>query len=408
MTLCLSIHVQAQRHVVYSDDIATLQVVVNDDWLQPPVMQLGSSDVINISFDELSHTYHRYTYHITHCDANWNPSKGLFLSDYLAGFNGETIDDCEESINTNQLYTHYSLQIPNERCRLKMSGNYRLSVIDDETEDTVLTACFYVVEPKVMPRITVLDNTDIDIRKSHQQLEVRIDYGKLPQATDPRRQFTVKAMQNERVDNMVTLPPAPQLMNGAMQWTHCRPLIFDAGNEYHKFEFLDAHRNSLGVESVEWDPDDERFHAHIFHDYERRSYTSEHDANGAFYVRNSDNIENNTTTDYSITHFYLDTPKLPGDVYIEGKWTLNTLSDKYRMEYLPTMKCYHLALPLKMGYYSYQYLFVPSYSTLSRPVTCPTEGNFYETNNDYAIFVYFRGDIDRTDRLVGYLSYAKR
>lgn len=389
---------QAQRHCIHSDRIATLQVVANNDWLQPPVIRLGTRDVLNIGFDDLTHTYHRYTYTITHCEADWSESTELFTSDYLAGFqNGETIDDYEESINTNQLYNHYRLRIPNDRCAIKMSGNYRLDVFDDESGDTMLTARFYVVEPIVNTSISVLGNTDIDNRHSHQQMDLRIDYPASLQATDPRRQFTVKIQQNERTDNMKVCPPAPRLTNGSMIWTHCRDLIFDGGNEYHKFEFLDPHRNSLGVESVSWDG--EMYHVNVFHDYERRSYVYDEDANGAFYVRNSDNVENDITTDYAMTHFYLDTPPLPGDVFIEGKWTLNTLSDKYLMEYDEDGKCYHIALPLKMGYYSYQYLFIPNGHDESR--TCPTEGNFYQTENKYTVFTYFRGNIDRTDRLVG-------
>lgn len=375
-----------------------MQVVVNEDWLNPPVLTLGTRDVLNISFDDLTHTYHRYTYTITHCEADWSESQGLFSSDYIEGFqNGETIDDYAESINTNQLYNHYSLCIPNDRCRLKMSGNYRLDVIEDETGDTMLTARFYVVEQKVSVSATVSGNTDIDNRHSHQQLDLRIDYPASLQATSPREQFTVKVMQNERIDNMITCPPAPRLANGSMMWQHCRDLIFDGGNEYHKFEILDPHRNSLGVENVSWDG--ELYHIDIFHDYERRSYVYDEDANGAFYVRNSDNIENDVSTDYVMANFYLDTPKLPGDVFLEGKWTLNTLSDKYAMEYDEVQKCYTLTTPIKMGYYSYQYLFIPDNDKQSR--ICPTEGNFFQTENKYTIFAYFRGNTDRTDRLVG-------
>lgn len=400
LSLCLGLNAWAQRHAVYADNIATLQVNVNNDWLSLPVMTLGSNDVLKVSFDELSHTYHRYTYHVVHCEADWTPSDALFTSDYLAGINGLTIDDFEESINTNQLYTHYTVQLPNDQCAVKMSGNYKLCVIDDETGDTALCAAFYVVEPRVNVGVKVLTDTDIDVRRSHQQVELRVDYPANLRVTDPRSQFVVKVMQNERVDNMVQCPPAPILMNGGMQWTHCRDLIFDAGNEYHKFEFLDPHLNSMGVDRVFWNEQLERYCVEIFHDYERRSYVYDEDANGAFYVRNSDNTENDITTDYTLTRLSLDTPKLNGDVYVEGKWTYNSIDSRYKLEYDPEQRCYTTELPLKMGYYSYQYLFVPYGS--EKAVVCPTEGSFYETENHYSVLVYFRSNIDRTDRLVGY------
>lgn len=403
----------AQRHTIYSDRIATLQVVAGDNWLVPPIIELNGHNAINISFDDLTHEYHRYTYSITHCEHDWSTSEGLFTSDYISGFqNGETIDDYEESINTNQLYNHYSLRIPNEKCRLRMSGNYRVDVIDDDTRDTMFTARFMVVEPLVSTSLLVQTNTDIDVRKSHQQLEVRIDYPSTLRVVSPREQFFVKAMQNGRIDNMVTLPPAPQLLNGSMIWTHCRQLIFPAGNEYHKFEFFDPHRNSLNVEQVIWDKESECYDVHLYHDYKRPSYVYDEDANGAFYVRNSDNIENNTTTDYVYVHFYLDTPPFDGNIYINGVWTLNRLTEQYRMDYVPEMKCYHIALPLKYGYYSYQYLFVPNgkgnvngYGNKpGEAITCPTEGDFFETENQYTILTYYRGQMDRADRLVGSIT----
>lgn len=402
MALCMSQNAQAQRHAVYADNIATLQVVADNDWLNIPAIELGSRSHISISFDELSHTYHRYSYTVTHCEADWSESTELFTSDYIEGFqSGATIDDFEESINTNQLYTHYTLNLPNDRCSFRMSGNYRCDVIDEETLDTVLTARFYVVEPLVRTSALKLVDTDIDIRKSHQQLDVRIDYPQSLTTTDPRKQFTVKVMQNERVDNMRTLSPAPQLMHNAMQWTHSRELIFDAGNEYHKYEFLDVHRNSLGVEHIRWDG--EAYHIDIFHDTPRRNYVYDEDANGSFLVRNSDNIEVNTATEYAVTHFYLDTPPLQGDVYIEGKWTLNDISEKYLMTYNEQQHCYEIALPLKMGYYSYQYLFVPYGST--KATVCPTEGSFFETENSYTVLTYYRGNIDRATRLVGIKTF---
>jgi hypothetical protein len=44
----------AQRHIVYSDDIRSLQVVAGVKWQELPIITLGGADRINIAFDELS------------------------------------------------------------------------------------------------------------------------------------------------------------------------------------------------------------------------------------------------------------------------------------------------------------------------------------------------------------------
>ena len=66
---------------IHNPQIRSLQVVVNQDWLSPAVMRLGTDDVLNISFDELSHNYHRYIYKVEHCEADWTTSGDIFESD---------------------------------------------------------------------------------------------------------------------------------------------------------------------------------------------------------------------------------------------------------------------------------------------------------------------------------------
>ena len=171
------VDVMAQRHEILSDNIASLQVVAGDDWLSPPITMLHGGDPINVSFDDLTHEYRRYAYRLEHCEADWSVSTELFASDFCEGFNEDNIiDDVTESINTNTLYTHYRLQIPNENCKIKMSGNYKLTVYDENTGEEVMNACFMVVDPKVNVRLGVTSNTDIDTNKSHQQVSMDLNF----------------------------------------------------------------------------------------------------------------------------------------------------------------------------------------------------------------------------------------
>ena len=364
------------------------------------IIRLDSSDRITISFDDFTHQYHRYVYSLTHCEPDWTPTEGLFTTDYVTGFQDDnTIEDYQESINTNQLYTHYMLRIPNAICRPKISGNYQLDIIDDDTKQIVITARFMVTENVVNISRNVLTDTDLDVRSHHQQIALRVDYPNTLKASNPRDQFRVLVMQNHRSDNQVWCPPAPIVRPGTMEWTHTKELVFPAGNEFHKFEILDVHRNSMGVDHIDWDG--EWYNVHLFHDYPRRAYVYDEDADGAFYLRNSDNRENDITSEYVKVNFYLDTPRLEGDVYIDGKWTYNELSEKYLMEYDDENKWYHAEIPLKYGYYSYEYLnILPSYSK-RQTKTSDTEGDFFQTENRYLVMVYYRGNGDRYWRLIG-------
>lgn len=155
----------------------------------------------------------------------------------------------------------------------------------------------------------------------------------------------------------------------------------------------------MGIETIDWDGSN--YHAYVWTDEPRLSYIYDEDANGAFCIRNSDNVENNTASDYLIVHFRLKTPHQTGDIYLNGAWTNDRFLPQYKMQYNDTQGCYEAAVKLKQGYYSYQYLLMKPDHTL---VPVPSEGNFYQTENRYQALVYFKGIGERTDRLVGYNS----
>ena len=138
----------AQRHEILDPNIRSLQVIADNDWRRMPIIGLRGGQ-LSVSFDDLTHEYHRYAYRLTHCEANWKPSEALFESDYCDGFaSGNTIDDVQESILTNTLYTHYRLTLPNGQCAMKRSGNYLLTIYDENDDDReVARIAFMVTEP---------------------------------------------------------------------------------------------------------------------------------------------------------------------------------------------------------------------------------------------------------------------
>lgn len=401
-TLMLANPATAQRNEIYDRGIASLQVVAGQQWLSLPIVRLGShspEERINISFDDLTHTYHRYVYKIEHCEADWTVSDQLFSSDYIEGFqDGNTIDDVTESINTNTLYTHYSLQIPNDECALKISGNYKLTVYDENDGNRpMFTACFMVVEPVMGVSLDVTTNTDIDINKAHQQVSMQVNYGGL-NVTDPMSQIKTVVMQNRRWDNAKVNPLPQYVMPDGLKWEHNRNLIFQAGNEYHKYEILDVDHPTMGIDRIVWDGNNYR--AYPYACAPRPNYIYDEDANGAFYIRNSDNVENDIASEYVYVHYTLITPqRFDGDIYVNGAWTNDQFTPEYLMTYDEINKRYTATIMQKQGYYSYQYVMVDA-NGVSRVV--PSEGSFYQTENKYQALVYFRGRGERTDRLVGY------
>jgi len=383
---------------IFVPNVRTVTSVVNGDWLNRPVMQLGSSDRLTVGFDELSHQYHRFVYRLEHCEWDWTTSDALFESDWLEGFNGNPIDDYQNSLNTTVLYTHYQLTIPDEHCRLKMSGNYRLTVYDeDRGNERVLEVEFYVVEPLMTIGLEATTNTDIDINRSHQQLSMTVNYNDLPVSNIDEQLHTL-VMQNWRPETARTDVRPTYINMKGLGWEHCRPLIFDAGNEYHKFEVLDVSHPTMGIDHITWDGS--HYQVFPFAQQVRRNYLTDVDADGAFVVRNSENSEVDYTCDYVFVNYVLEAP-YEGRLYLQGLWTTDSDRDQYLMRYDGAKGIYYTQLLQKQGYYSYQYLTedgsIPS-----------AAGSFYQTENRYQALVYYKGIGERAWRLVGYRGLELR
>ena len=386
----------AQQTRSLSDMIRTVRVVMNGDVLLPPVGQLGKSRVA-ISFDRMDHEYTRYIYKVQLCNADWTEATDVFESDFLTGFNGMPIEDYETSFNTTQLYTHYHLTIPNENCRLLLPGNYRLSIYEDGEDEAVAEACFSLFLPKMTVTASVSGNTEIDFNKAHQQITMSVAYGTTT-VVDPERELHTVVIQNRRLDNAVVDLPPNIRKNGGAEWTHRRELAFPAGNEFHKFDLLDVHRAGMGIDRTGWyEP---FFHAKLYESVPGRNYFDEPDANGAYIVRHSGDEDNDTQSEYVLVHFPFKSERMKGgDIYVCGLWDDGLPSERCRMAYDEASGTYEAVVLLKQGYYNYQYRFFPDGSGVGQ--TLRTDGDYYETENEYLILVFHRGQGERYDALVG-------
>ena len=379
-----TLHAQVQQ--IFDQNVRTLTLTVNDDPTLPPYLPFGGRQHLVIEWDEMSHNYKRYVYHIDHCDWDWQPTDGIFESDFLEGLNDQLIEDYEKSFNTTQIYTHYRLRIPDKQLRLRLSGNYRVRIYEedaDRDEDLpVLEARFCIFENAAGIVAQLSSNTDIDFNRSHQQMTLSVGFGTL-QVYDPQRELKVIVMQNRRWDSRIeNLVPNVRRANG-IDFTHNRQLIFPGGSEYHRFEILDVHRTATGVERIEWfEP---YYHATLFAEKPVHAYSYIEDQNGVYVLRSSDDYDDATTAEYIVVHFFLQSPRLQGgDVYVSGWWSGQTFNPDCKMEYDDINQEYHAAILLKQGYYSYEFLQQDG-------LTARTMGSFYETENEYQVLVYYRG-----------------
>jgi hypothetical protein len=388
----------AQQTIVSDPHIQTVTVRSTDSRTTVPVIELNATDSIVITFDELSHDYQRFSYTIEHCDALWQPSP-LSPLDYVSGFAADNlIEPADYSMNTTTDYTHYSFSLPNEQTRMKLSGNYRVSVYsDDYTSTPAFSVCFRVAEPLVPVTAGVSTDTDVDHNATHQQLTLSLATDALT-LRNPLQELSVQVQQNGRTDNLVSDISPTHIAASELRYEHLPSLIFDAGNEFRRFETVTIKQPGMHVDKVRYFTP--FYHATLFTDAPRTdNYSYDQDQNGRFSIRADRTDSPDTEADYLFVHFHLESPKLSGaDVYLHGDLTNYAIDEQSRMSYNNLTGCYETVRLLKQGSYNYQYVSSADGHKLS---TALTEGNHYEAENTYTVYVYYRPVGERYDRLVG-------
>ena len=402
LTLALilgAIGIHAQQMRTFAPNIMTPRLQPVDEVNGLPILPLRGREQLEFSFDDFDTNHERYLYRVEHCDQHFRPTEQLLESSYLqATENTLPIDNYTPSRNTTVNYNHYSLLLPNEDLRMLLPGNYRLSILreaesgEEEEFETIAETFFMVGEQRVSITPSLTTMTDADYNNRHQQLTIEVDFGAL-RLNRPEEELSVYIVQNRRWSEMRKCPAPTFLTLNKMKWQHCRELIFNAGNEFRKFETLSTEYPTLHVEHIGVNTERDGYTATLYTDEVRKNYLYDEDLTGGFIIRNTDNYDNDTESDYIDVHFRLDAPlRLDCPIYVYGEWATNADRELYRMHYNEEANLYESTIKLKQGYYNYYY-DTPDDSV---------EGNFYQTKNEYLILVYARPFGARYDSLVGW------
>jgi len=211
----------------------------------------------------------------------------------------------------------------------------------------------------------------------------------------------VTVLQNFRWDNAIT-NLQPTFVNGSILEYNGEDCLFPGGKEYRW-----ADVRSFRYESDRIDHTDRKASPYIIYlkpDGSRASqpYVTYKDLNGWYNVSTTEFLNPWWETDYAKVRFTFVPPNhKPFDgknVYLLGEITGNDINDDGLMEFNSITGTYQKTLLLKQGFYAYTYVTKDNSST-SGDVSL-TDGNYWETENDYTILVYYRSFSDRYDELV--------
>jgi len=391
------------QNAVYHDEIKSVQLYRDGNELSNPVYELGSDAHLVFKFDDLSEDVKNYSYTLIHCDANWNESY-IQQSEYIDGFANNPVSDYAMSFNTTVKFVNYQVQIPNENCKPKYSGNYALVVFEDnDRQNLVLIHRFYVVEPLVRIDGLVKRATFDPFNGDNQEVNFKI-YNDRLKLLNPGEDIKVVLMQNRRWDNAVSDLKPSFIGENVLQYDYTKKNVFPGGNEFRYFDIRTNRHNGENVGRIEFFRP--YYHVTLLPDAVRsnKAYSTYKEMNGNFVIESQDRVTDfNTECDYEFVHFFLpmESQLVGGSVYVFGALTDWNVNKTNEMKWNFEKAGYELTLLLKQGYYNYEYVYVPEGG--KKVDSSNLEGTFFITENDYQIFVYYHDQASRYDRLVGFV-----
>lgn len=387
----------------YTGKVGAVRVHVSgrSDAPRLSVLRLGSADRLEVGFDLLGSETPILEYRIVHCNADWTPS-GLQPIEYLSGFDVHELPAPEVSRNTLMPYVHYRMVFPNDHTSFKHSGNYLLKVITPGSFDAILAIPFAVSEQSVSVMAQMHSDSFFETRGRYQQVDVEVNFPE--ELYRPEQELQVQVLQNGRWDNSVVLRQPFSATNRSIQYTGARGAVFEAGHEYHKLEHIAERAVGMGIQ-CSYLSSEGLYQIDLFPHMPRANhgYHYDEDHNGLEVIRTNISDYPDTEADYHLVRFILNMPyNQNGDIVLEGEaFRYMSLKEK-TMHYDNHINAYTLALPLKMGYQEFTYLYRPYGSRQLHSEHI--EGNYYQTTNNYSILVYRRSFNDRSDRLIAFFD----
>lgn len=389
----------------YHDEVQTVLLHPKGFELDKPVIYLDNMiEQMHLQFDILADEAPYLYYTLVHCDNKWQPTD-LPKNDYLAGFFQEEIDKFTFSVNTFVNYVHYDLLFPTTNMMPKLSGNYLLVVTGENPDDIYFTRRFYVVENIARINATIPRYPfDMNLGINKQEVDLDIVY---PDIFNSRadQYASVTIQQNGRWDNAAFGLKPTFVYPEKISYINNEKTVFESGNQYLRINTSNFDNRPEKTRSVY--REENGYVVTLFEDTKRSThiYDKDEDLFGEKYIYlERDNFDATNEADYAQVDFFLSWPlyMIGKDVYIMGAITDWKLDDNAKMEYDPERRGYKKSLLLKQGYYDYMYAVKDNASGITS--VAPVNGDFWETNNMYHVFVYLFDPIENYDKLIGYTT----
>ena len=351
-----------------------------------PVFNL--SDKIFFSFDDLNTKKSSFYYKINHYDFEWKPSK-ILKSEYIDGYDDNLIESFDNSYNTLIDYTNYQISIPNKDLKLKISGNYSIS-IHSENGDFLFEKKFSVLNKMISTNIKIKKSSDLEKIDSHQNIDISVRCDNCNKFNGNSSDLKLVVIKNNNLNNFRVIEKPDYFLNNTLIY---RDISFEGGNEFLNFDSSKINSTNVKVYKTELN---DFYEIYLRTDIDRTDsfYQYNPDINGSFVINknfNNPEIEN----DYSLVKFSFKPDRIDkkNRVFIIGEFNDYKTTNKYELKLNNNL--YKGEFKFKQGFYNYKYLSLETDGRIKK-----YSGNFWETQNIYIALLYHKKLTEKYYKLI--------
>ena len=392
---------------IYKPGIYSVKLYKYGDVYGYPVMGLNSGDQLELHFDDMEADVKNYYYSYQLCNADWTPAN-LQSFDYIRGFQTNRITTYRNSSLVYTRYTHYQATIPDRNSVPTRSGNYLLKVfINDDTSKLVFTKRFLVVDNKTSVAAQILQPFNAQLFNTHQRLQIAVNTSNARINAFSPQDLKVVAVQNNVWPTALMMDRPTIFRGNYYEYSDEATTTFPSGKEWRWIDLRSLRLMSDRMQRIV--DTSNRTDVYVKPDGERRQqvYVYYRDLDGIYTIENIDGNNPYWQGDYAHVHFSFfppgNRPYEGKGIYLFGELTNYEANDSSRMIFNEETGAYERTLLLKQGYYNYSYVTVPDKRQQGYAVSLEnTEGNYWGTENNYMVLIYYRPFGARADELIGF------
>jgi len=376
-----------------ADEVKTVQLYREGDETSLPVITMGRSQRIILSFDVLTDDSRALSIYFYHANRAWE--RDLVPAEYLTSFHSDDLLNYSISQATDIHYTHYDYDFPNRSVDFTLSGNYILRVTGQGDEEDILFERPFFVSEEATALDLRLDNVLV-AGSAYTSVQPSVRFTPPTAAYDPL-DYTVCFMRNDQYgatncDAHQSLAVQPDLA-----------YYLEPENSFNPISasyFLDLSVISVGSKVEFTDLSVKPPEAALSPDYAKFPGTGLAPfLNGQSVIRSvvRNVADPDVSGEYARVYFRfvpLNERPVTGRIAVTGSFNSWEYEEANELKWIPERRWYEGATLIKQGQYEYRYLVEDP--TLRRAMSGVTPS----FRNLYTTFVYY-SDLSRsTDRLI--------